>query len=81
MAALGLLAGCGLPFPTPTSERMRLIGVLGDTPGGRWDSFWDGLRELGWVEGRNLAVESRWAGETPPPIAPSRPSSSSGRLR
>ncbi len=62
MAGLGLLAGCGLlPPQAPTSERVRLIGVLGDTPGGRWDAFWDGLRELGWVEGRNLAVESRWA--------------------
>jgi putative tryptophan/tyrosine transport system substrate-binding protein len=61
-AAAGLLAGCGLlPPQAPTSERVRLIGVLGDVPGGRWDGFWDGLRELGWVEGRNLAVESRWA--------------------
>jgi putative ABC transport system substrate-binding protein len=40
---------------------VRLIGVLGAEPGGRWDGFWDGLRELGWVEGRNLAVESRWS--------------------
>jgi putative ABC transport system substrate-binding protein len=62
VAGLGLLAGCGLlPPQAPTSERVRLIGVLGDVPGGRWDAFWDGLRELGWVEGRNLAVESRWA--------------------
>ncbi len=62
MAGLGLLAGCGLlPPQAPTSERVRLIGVLGDAPGERWDAFWDGLRELGWVEGRNLAVESRWA--------------------
>jgi putative ABC transport system substrate-binding protein len=63
LAGLGLLSGCGLlPAQAPTSERVRLIGVLGDVPGERWDAFWDGLRELGWVEGRNLAVESRWAG-------------------
>ena len=62
MAGLGLLAGCGLlPPQAPTSERVRLIGVLGGEPGGRWDAFLDGLRELGWVEGRNLAVESRWS--------------------
>jgi putative ABC transport system substrate-binding protein len=61
MAGLGLLAGCGLlPPQAPTSERVRLIGVLGNLSGDRWDGFWDGLRELGWVEGRNLAVESRW---------------------
>jgi putative ABC transport system substrate-binding protein len=62
VAGLGLLAGCGLlPPQVPTSERVRLIGVLGGTPGGLWDAFWGELRELGWVEGRNLAVESRWA--------------------
>ncbi len=62
VAGLGLLAGCGLPTPqAPTSERVRLIGILGNLSGDHWDGFWDGLRELGWVEGRNLAVESRWA--------------------
>ena len=25
------------------------------------DGFWHRLRELGWVEGQNLIVESRWA--------------------
>jgi putative tryptophan/tyrosine transport system substrate-binding protein len=61
MAGLGLLAGCRLlPPQVPTSERVRLIGVLGNLSSDRWDGFWDGLRELGWVEGRNLAVESRW---------------------
>lgn len=24
-------------------------------------AFWDRMRELGWVEGRNLIVEERWA--------------------
>src|SRR5215207_4256978 len=62
VAGFGVLNGCGLlPPQAPTSERVRLIGVLGDSPGERWDAFWDGLRELGWVEGRNLAVESRWS--------------------
>ncbi|MGH8611083.1 MAG: ABC transporter substrate-binding protein [Gammaproteobacteria bacterium] len=27
----------------------------------RVTAFWDRLRELGWVEGQNLAVEQRWA--------------------
>ena len=25
------------------------------------DAFWEHLRELGWVEGRNLVVEVHWA--------------------
>jgi putative ABC transport system substrate-binding protein len=63
LAGLGLLSGCGLlPPQAPAPERVRLIGVIGEA-GGRWDAFWDGLRELGWVEGQNLAVEFRWAGE------------------
>ena len=27
----------------------------------RWEAFREGLRELGWVEGRNIALEARWA--------------------
>lgn len=28
---------------------------------GQWDAFREGLRTLGYVEGRTLAIESRWA--------------------
>ena len=47
------------------------IGLLAPftepTPGGRIDleTLRMGLRELGWVEGKNLAVEIRWAGVNP----------------
>ena len=47
---IGLLA----PFTGPAAgERIRL------------DELRAGLRNLGWVEGRNLALEVRWAGESP----------------
>src|SRR5688572_32627201 len=60
---LGLLAGCGR-WPgqqrAPRGPEIRRIGVLGDLSSARWDAFREGLRELGWVEGQNLAIEYRW---------------------
>jgi putative ABC transport system substrate-binding protein len=51
------------------SERMRRIGVLmglvANDPEAqsRVAAFEDALRELGWVKGRNLSIEYRWAGD------------------
>jgi putative tryptophan/tyrosine transport system substrate-binding protein len=28
-----------------------------------YDAFREGLRDLGWIEGNNIALEHRWAGE------------------
>ena len=47
------------------------IGLLapynGPTTGGRidLDELRTGLRDLGWIEGKNLAIETRWAGVNP----------------
>jgi putative ABC transport system substrate-binding protein len=41
-----------LGFVDPHSPSSGLRGV---------DAFWQRLRELGWVEGKNLTVERRWA--------------------
>jgi putative tryptophan/tyrosine transport system substrate-binding protein len=45
-----------------TRERIYRIGFLGNraTPS-LWEAFLDGLRERGWEQSRNIAVESRWA--------------------
>jgi putative tryptophan/tyrosine transport system substrate-binding protein len=51
----------------PTGRIVR-IGLLAPytapTPGGRIDleALRTGLRDLGWVEGKNLSIEVRWAG-------------------
>src|SRR5262245_5351098 len=41
------------------------IGFLGTTTASAWGpwtaAFVQRLRELGWIEGRNLAIEYRWA--------------------
>jgi putative tryptophan/tyrosine transport system substrate-binding protein len=46
------------------------IGLLGGSPptaseasARLWDGFFQGLRELGYVEGQNIVVEGRWYGE------------------
>jgi putative ABC transport system substrate-binding protein len=67
-----LLGGAAAAWPFGASaqqERMRRIGVLmGFAENDEvWQSylasFKRGLEELGWVEGRNLRIYYRWAGE------------------
>ena len=62
---IGTLAG-GLvasPFITfaqqPTT--LRRIGVLGNEDSPPWEGFRRGLRELGYVDGRNITMEWRWS--------------------
>ena len=44
----------------------RRIGLLGYAPSSRlYDELLAALRELGWVEGRNLTIENRFAGDNP----------------
>jgi putative tryptophan/tyrosine transport system substrate-binding protein len=61
LAALAQQAGkvsrIGLLLPRTEPERADQIAAL--------ESLRTGLRDLGWVEGRNLAIETRWAGVNP----------------
>jgi putative ABC transport system substrate-binding protein len=67
-AALAVFALALLVAPLMTGAqqpgKVARIGFLWDTPA-VWphalDAFRQGLRDLGWVEGRNLIVEYRWA--------------------
>jgi putative ABC transport system substrate-binding protein len=66
-----LLGGTALTWPMAARaqqpERMRRIGVLlstaADDPesSARTASFLKGLQQLGWIEGRNLRIDIRWA--------------------
>ncbi|MGH8669229.1 MAG: ABC transporter substrate binding protein, partial [Burkholderiales bacterium] len=58
-----LLAGAALAAaPLASGQGTRRIGFVVPTgPDARRDAFLQGLRELGYVEGRNIQVETRFA--------------------
>ena len=64
-AFIGSVAGGLLASPVVTfaqqHTKLPRIGILGSTYGPAWDSFRLGLRELGYVEGRSITMEWRWA--------------------
>jgi len=43
------------------AARVPLVGLLGDTPGPQWEAFRKALRDLGYVEGRTIAIEGRYS--------------------
>ena len=52
------------PFTTFAQQPAKLprIGILGnESKGTAWDSFRQGMRELGYVDGRNVTMDWRWA--------------------
>ena len=72
MFLCGLTLGALAAAPVAQAQqagKLYRIGLLGgsppNSPGGRraWEGFFQGLRELGYVEGQNILVEGRWYGE------------------
>ena len=64
---LALLAAPLAAETQPAPEVYR-IGLLGGSPpsdpsGRFWEGFFQGLRDLGYVEGKNILFEGRWYGE------------------
>ena len=65
-----LLSGAAAAFPLAAraqqASKLPTIGVLGVATASAWSdwisSFVQRLRELGWIEGRTVAIEYRWAG-------------------
>jgi putative ABC transport system substrate-binding protein len=62
-----LLGGAAVALPAWAQDRVRRIGVLmafaeNDREGlVRVAAFQEGLEKLGWVEGRNIRIDMRWA--------------------
>jgi putative ABC transport system substrate-binding protein len=64
-----LLGGAAAAWPLTARAqqpaKLPTIGLLGATTpsveGQRVTAFVQRLRELGWIEGRNVAIEYRWA--------------------
>jgi len=66
LAGVGLLAGCGVvPSLTRQTAKVPRVGWLSPGSGTSDEnflaSFRDGLGDLGWVVGQNIAMEPRWA--------------------
>jgi ABC-type uncharacterized transport system substrate-binding protein len=67
-AFIGGLAGAAAPpfcARAQQAGKLRTIGFLGTTSRTSWapwtGAFVERLRELGWIEGRTVAIEYRWA--------------------
>lgn len=68
LAGLGLLSGCGSAAPRAQQPtRVPRIGYLtagsAEQPPLSVDAFRQALQELGWIEGQNIAIEYRFAGD------------------
>ena len=58
------LAVLGFPFSraAESAQKAARVGFVGTESLSRGvPAFWERLHELGWVEGKNLVIEARWA--------------------
>ena len=84
IVALGGAAAWPLAARAQQAGKLPTIGFLGGSTAAaqsQWTSaFVQRLRELGWTEGRNVAIEYRWGRDAMSATYRSRPNSSGSRL-
>jgi putative tryptophan/tyrosine transport system substrate-binding protein len=61
----GVAVARALAARAQSADRMRRIGVLGNAPGLSKDLLTEGLREVGLIDGQNIAIEWRWGAGRP----------------
>jgi putative tryptophan/tyrosine transport system substrate-binding protein len=84
---IALLGGATAAWPlvgrAQQSDQLRRVAVLGDTPS-VWSvwivAFADRLHELGWIEGRTMAIDIAGRKDDPSALQKSLPSSYGGSL-
>lgn len=57
----GLLGPPIAAFAQPPTKMLR-VGILGNEDNPPWEGLRKGLRDLGYIEGRNITFERRWSG-------------------
>src|SRR6266545_3839682 len=70
LLAVVLLATASLAEAQQPAKVYRVGRLSGGSPGdplskGSFEAFRQALHDLGWIEGRNIALEPRWTGEKP----------------
>src|SRR5262245_15046013 len=64
---LGTAAAWPLAARAQQSAKIPRIGIIDDSP--IWNAFRHGLRDLGYLEGQNIAFDYRYAGGLPDRLA------------
>jgi putative tryptophan/tyrosine transport system substrate-binding protein len=74
IALLGATVAYPLAARAQPADRVRRVAVFGDTRAAWGEGDWiagfaERLRELGWIEGRTIAIEYRWSEGRPERVA------------